>query len=418
MYTGPNVNPTGLVFAIDASSLRSVSGTGNQSYNGAPSIVKNIKNRGETVTSYNGVRLTNVNYYTAFAIDYPESAYGGAAAGRHGLTAGFNVTSGGKTYDSSRALHMWVWNNNTNAWVPDSYFRGFRLAGHCYDNYSGAENGYLNEISLFIQDYNIIKAAFPNCTFIITGSHRADRYTSDLRAVLKDLGMPNGFIESDYIAAPEWILVGEPGLGAGNYYGWAYENYSTNPSQVAHLVFPLPLKGNKASGFLFDGANDYIAIEPFNPPSFTGLTLTVVANMSSASGGWVRFFDIGSGADNNNLLLCRYSDTSNIFFGVYNGSGNAQYTIGGTIQFNQTAIYTATADGSNFRIYINGQLVHTAANSTIPIVTSRANGYIGRSNWADPYYNGVIQAATIHNRALSATEVAQTFQAYRTRFGI
>jgi hypothetical protein len=420
MYNGPKIPTEGIVFALDASSLRGVSGTGNTSYNGAPSAAKNIVNRGENVSTVNGTRLTNVNYYTSFGISYPEGNYGGAAANRQGLTAGFNVTSGGKTYDASRALHLWVWDNRTNTWVPDSFFNGLRLGGHCYDNWAGAESGWQNELNKFNADFINIRNSFPDSTWIVNGSHASQMFDSTTINNLISLGAPSGTISSwtDGSAWREFVLVGEPGLGSGNYYGWAYENYSVDPSVVAHLVFPLPLKGNKSSAFLFDGTNQYITISPFNPSSFTGLTLSVVANMSSASGGWSRFFDIGSGSDNNNLLFCRYSDTSNLFFGVYNGSGNSQFTFGGNIQFNSIAHYVATADGTNFRIYVNGQLVHTAANSTIPIVTSRENGYIGRSNWADPYYNGTIQAATIYNRAISSTEVTQAYNAYRSRFNI
>jgi hypothetical protein len=271
MYTGPNINPTGLVFAMDASSLRSISGTGNQSYNGAPSIVKNIVNRGETITSYNGVRLTNVNYYTAFAIDYPEGSYGGAAANRQGITAGFNVTSGGKTYDASRALHMWVWNNDTNTWVDSSYFNGLRLSGHCYDSYVGTA-----EVDKWVEDYNNIKNSFPNITVIAAGSHRDSYHTSAQYTILRDLGAPSNVDSLIGFSSPEWILVGEPGLGAGNAYGWAFQNYSTNPDQVAHLVFPLPLKGNKASGFLFDGTNTYIDVPTSVFPAMSQMTIELI----------------------------------------------------------------------------------------------------------------------------------------------
>lgn len=168
--------------------------------------------------------------------------------------------------------------------------------------------------------------------------------------------------------------------------------------------------------FYFDGINDYISLNTLTP-SPAGLTMSVVARINSASSSWVRFFDFGNGQNIDNLLFCRYSNTSNLFFGVYNGSTN-NYTIGGTLQFDQLAMYTATADGTNFRIYVNGQLVHTEANSTVPTATTRTSNYLGRSNWPDPYLNGQIPVAQIYNRALSAGEVLQNYNHYKTRYNL
>lgn len=402
MFVGPNIAPSGLVFATDASSIRTISPTGNTAYNGAPSVVYNSVRPTDTVTTYNGLKLNNVSYYTAFAIDYPESSYGGAAASRDGITPGYNVTSGTKTFDFGRALNYAVFDNKTNSFVKIAV----------YDSYVGTA-----AVDTFVSEYYQMVGQYPGATHIVAGSHRDSNHTAAQYDILRDLGAPSNVNSIIGFSSPEWILVGEPGLGAGNAYGWSFQNYSTNPGQVAHMVFPLPLKGNKTAGFEFDGSNQYMSISPFNPPSFSGLTLSVVANMSSSSGGWSRFYDIGSGSSNNNLLLCRYSTTSNIFFGIYNSPSEA-YTYGGTIPFNQTAHYVATADGANFKIYINGQLVHSAANSTIPIVASRSNGYIGRSNWADPYFNGTMYAMTVHNRGLSAQEVYQSYLGYKQRFGI
>jgi hypothetical protein len=76
----------------------------------------------------------------------------------------------------------------------------------------------------------------------------------------------------------------------------AYNNPFTNPAINPQLTF--------------DGTDDYISPNSFTPSS-SGLTLSVVARINSSSGAWVRFFDFGNGANSDNLLLCRYSDSSN-----------------------------------------------------------------------------------------------------------
>jgi hypothetical protein len=102
---GPKIIDDGLIFSIDAANKKFISPLGNNSFNGAAEVVRS-KISGITVNSLNGVHLGNLNYYTVFAIDYPEGSFGGDAANRHGMTPGLNVRSGSKLYDSSRALHM------------------------------------------------------------------------------------------------------------------------------------------------------------------------------------------------------------------------------------------------------------------------------------------------------------------------
>ena len=101
---GPNVLRNALLFAIDSAGPSSISPLGCTGFNNAPQLLKNLISRSDTITSYNGVRLANTSFYTAFAIDYPESSYGGDAASRQGITPGYDVRSGSKTYDASRAL--------------------------------------------------------------------------------------------------------------------------------------------------------------------------------------------------------------------------------------------------------------------------------------------------------------------------
>lgn len=66
--------------------------------------------------------------------------------------------------------------------------------------------------------------------------------------------------------------MGEPGLGVGNYYGWAFENHSVDPTRVAHLNFGLPIFGTKDNHLSFDGVDDFI-----NLPNSLGYTTQFTA---------------------------------------------------------------------------------------------------------------------------------------------
>ena len=429
--SGPKISTGGLVFSIDASSPRGLSGTGNQVYNNAPQLVKNLIEKSNSITGYNGVYLNGPTYYTAFAIDYPEGSYGGSAANRHGLTQGFNVVSGSKVYDSSRALHLWVWDNTSSSWVPDSFFTGARLAGHCYDNYSGAETGYSNELTKFATDYNKIKLTFPNATYIVTGSHRADRYNSTVREILQDLGMPTGYIDSDYIGAPEWILVGKPGLGVGNNYGWAYENYSTNPSQVAHLVFGLLVFGNEKNYFVFDGTDDYIATTSIGTKVTTNWTVSIWFYPTSVS-NYQNPIDCNysyNGTTGNIGPRLEMTSTGNIGW-LWSGdaSSNSNYYYSSALSSGLAAntwhhaVLSRTASNTVLN-YLDGELktttVSTQGSPSGTFVNTFSNVSIGKGfhlGGSERVFAGRVGMVQIYNRDLSGVEILDIYNGTKRRF--
>ena len=231
---GPKIVSDGLVFALDAASSK-MSKAGCEGFNSANQLIKNLANTGATINSTSNVRLANLTFYTIYSITYPESSY--SPASRDGITPGFNDTSSSKTYDWSRDLNYAVWDNATNGWVSDSYFNGERIAGHCYDTYDTGGNAATEHVQ-FQNDYEAIVNAFPDATHIVCGSHAAENNDSDsdTLAILKDLGGPSSWPTD----RAEYVLIGKPGLGAGNAYVWQYQN---NATEVAHANVGLPILG-------------------------------------------------------------------------------------------------------------------------------------------------------------------------------
>ena len=73
------------------------------------------------------------------------------------------------------------------------------------------------------------------------------------------------------------------------------------------------------------------------------------------------------------------------------------------------------------RIYVNGVLNNSTTNTTVnnDIVYDTTNRFkIGQSNINGSWMNGQIDQTKVYNRALTATEVAQNFEATRGRYGI
>lgn len=401
-----------LIFHVDSQDIvNSATALGAGDWNGNN---QGIKDRiSQVVASFNnGVRLAGRDYYTAIGISYPEGNYGGDAANRQGLTPGYNARSGGKTYDASRSLHLWVWNNQTSNWVS-GYFNGARLSGHCYDNYAGAENGWENEMTKFVADYNTVKTLFPDCTYIIVGSHACQCFRQVDVDLLVDLGAPRDVVNgwTDNAAWREFVLVGRPGLRSGNAYGWAYQNYPTNADQVAHMNFGLPIKPR--GGWLFDGSNDYVSFPSSNVFDVQTVTVEVVVKPAATSqnGFWFE-----KGAVNTQYSL--FMEGGNIVWRTaYGGTYDSMYFGSGNMTANAWNHVVGTYTAGNKRVYLNNTLMNSSGLN-VALNTNQGAQFIGSYNSGGYYYNGEIGIVKVYNKALTAEEIAKNYANYKTRFNL
>jgi hypothetical protein len=411
--SGPSIQTNGLTFLMDVANPACINASSCVGYNNATQLIKNLIRPSDVNSSSSTLRLGNLTYFTAFAIDYPESSYGGAAASRQGLTPGFNVTSGTKTYDASRALHLWVWNNDTSNWVADSFFTGERLNGHCYDSYVGTA-----EVDKWVVDFNKIKNTFKSITVIAMGSHRDSYHTTAQYEILRDLGAPSDVDSIIGFSSPEWILVGQPGIGAGNG-AWSFQNYSTDPSLVAHMNFGIPFKGNTNNYLNFNGSSDFISLPNAQIIGPSAGTVSAIINIPSAQSDYNCIFTCETGPDWNNLRTWLSMFGANqIRFTVSNGSDSTQNgCVSSALSYNTIYHVTGTYDGTTVRIYLNGVLNASHSSSIVPGTFTPTMVRIGH-HYDTRYFGGSIYLLNVYNRALTAAEIQQSFNAQRTRYGI
>jgi hypothetical protein len=103
----------------------------------------------------------------------------------------------------------------------------------------------------------------------------------------------------------------------------------------------------------------------------------------------------------------------NYYFGI-NGVQQATSTSNlSTTQYNNIC---GTYDKSNIKLYLNGVLLATTAYTT-SISTSGIGRISGYDNGGE-IWNGNISSVMIYNRALTATEVLQNYNATKSRFGL
>ena len=163
---------------------------------------------------------------------------------------------------------------------------------------------------------------------------------------------------------------------------------------------------------VFDGVDDYVIVTP--PTSYSEYTVQFFCKWISSVGVSERLF--GCDAFGTYTIFNPYDVGFH-----YNPLGGVPSSVtlasGVNIGFGtwcQVAVTVSTLL-SNVVIYING--IARNSWSTLPAANLSANIFIGKQN---TLYGANCQFANfqLYNRAITAAEVTQNFNALRTRFGI
>jgi hypothetical protein len=189
---------------------------------------------------------------------------------------------------------------------------------------------------------------------------------------------------------------------------------------------------NANTGFTFNGTNQFASL-----PDVTGITdFTTATNYTIEV--WCRISSTqnDTATIDNNIIekwnstnegaypyVCRWiRTTGNILFAVYNGSINPLIAmpVSTNTWVQLVGVFNHTTD--TLSGYVNGAFVTSVAmaitgtisNGSTLNIARRANPGGGGGN----YFTGSVGIVRIYSTALSASEIAQNFQADRGRFGI
>jgi fibronectin type 3 domain-containing protein len=140
-------------------------------------------------------------------------------------------------------------------------------------------------------------------------------------------------------------------------------------------------------------------------------TLSLWVRVSSFD-TWARLFDFGTGTTNYMFLSPQYATGTNaakMRFGIRTPSiGEQTITSSTALPLDTWTHVAVTLSGTTGRMYLNGTLVGT--NSTMTLKPSNLGvttlNYLGRSQFADPYFNGSVDDFRIYVRALSGSELS------------
>jgi hypothetical protein len=175
------------------------------------------------------------------------------------------------------------------------------------------------------------------------------------------------------------------------------------------LVNGVGYNSGNGGSIVFDGTNDYaISTQNFIFSSNNPLTISVwiKTNSLTLDGAYYRrilSFNTNYGISTTTTSVGWYTAGVDLITPV---------TISTGLWYKVDCIYT----GTQYQTYLNGVLANSFT-STFPATSSQL--WIGRFHSSnDGRFNGNIAQASIYNRALSAAEIQQNFNATRSRFGI
>lgn len=175
-----------------------------------------------------------------------------------------------------------------------------------------------------------------------------------------------------------------------------------------------PVYSPDAGGCLtFDGVDDYSYVNFAGMPNFSAITINVwyYSNVNSStclvkSMPFILHFK-GAG------FYLRSSDNVSV-------SGYLGWQV--SPSYNKWNMLTGTWDGSVMKLYINSNKqsneLSFTGGSTGLLLNNENISFGGYFNASQPYTNGKISSAQLYNRALTAQEIQQNFNATRSRYGI
>jgi hypothetical protein len=169
-------------------------------------------------------------------------------------------------------------------------------------------------------------------------------------------------------------------------------------------------------GFKFDGSNDYVSVGPNAILRGNNISLGVFFKTIN-NGQSVQFI---AGYGDTGVQGYWLGVVGPIRFFVGNGSTSLQLNSGISPNNDQIYYVVGTYDGTNQRIYVDGVLIasSTSVNGSLSY-TGMTDGFLlgqVQGFTGGRYLTGNIYHLQVYQKALSASEVAQNYEALKSRF--
>ena len=175
--------------------------------------------------------------------------------------------------------------------------------------------------------------------------------------------------------------------------------------------------GSNFGSLTFDGTNDYINGVHDATLNLTGdVTVELWFRLTATvfNQDYIRIFGKGNN-DNRTWSLWYHVGNQQFLYQRY-GSTNMNAVYSATVSLNTWYHMVGTSSSNNHVLYLNG--VSRATSSTGTTFASSTDPYTIGQGITNQYHIGNIAKAAVYNRALTATEIAQNYNALKGRYGL
>jgi hypothetical protein len=173
--------------------------------------------------------------------------------------------------------------------------------------------------------------------------------------------------------------------------------------------------GSDGGSIVFDGVNDYINGVHNTQLNITGdITVECWFRVTNTRSDWVRVF--GKGDSTNRTVGLWYNQPLSRFLYQRYGTSNMGIVYNATVSLNTWYHIVGTSSSNNHTLYLNNVVRGTSTTGTT--FASSTDPYKVGYGSIHTYHIGNVSNCRIYNRALTASEIQQNFNATRSRFGI
>jgi hypothetical protein len=232
-------------------------------------------------------------------------------------------------------------------------------------------------------------------------------YQKKVEPILAALALPGADITAiaAQLAQAESVLVRVP-LSQYSFEGNANDSFGTTAGTVSGTA--AYAAGKVGQAISLNGTDSYVKLPASHPlSSDDAITLSAWVYWNGSS-QWQRIFDFGNNTSQYMFLTPR-SGSNTLRFAIKNG-GSEQIVETSQLAANQWAHVAVTLGGGTAKLYVNGALAATNSGFTIkPSDFKPSLNYIGKSQWPDPLFNGMIDEFKIYNYVLSDSEIQNDY---------
>lgn len=204
--------------------------------------------------------------------------------------------------------------------------------------------------------------------------------------------------------------------------GTTWTDLSGTGKNLTLINGPTFSDGNMGS-IVFDGTNDYAVVNPVSAFNIYCISMwfkpTTIINSVSAYKPLIHF-------KSSTSKYISFGDTTNRVANEYitivqePGDKRTAVNDGGSLSAGVWYNIVFNYESSQYNIYINNTLKSTTIGSStgnVPLITDPDFIYLNSYEGTSGYLDSSLSMCMIYNRALTASEVLQNYNATRVRFG-